>query len=100
AGYLELQEFLYSPAFHFSRVEKLAHDFLHPRKVLVEDRDHAAMAIGPYCVVHKLAVFQLCKYFVPTELASPEFLAVARGIVKHNLTDVPFVVGAPLREAV
>src|SRR5258708_24114153 len=90
-GNAEPQEFLHSPAFDPPRVAKLAHKFLHPRKVLVEDRDH-----GRYRVVHKLLVFRLRKCFVPTELASPELLAVARGIVKDDLTDIPFVVAAPL----
>src|SRR5262249_51199516 len=48
----EPQEFLHSPAFDPPRLEKLAHKFLHPRKIQVEDQDH-----GPYRVVHKLPVF-------------------------------------------
>ena len=43
---------------------------------------------------------RLCKCFVPTALASPEFLTVARGIVKDNPTDIPFVVAALLCVAV
>ena len=69
-------EFLHAPTFDPPGVEELAHEFLHPRKVPIEDRDHATIAIGPYCVVHKLPVFRLCKCFVPTELAVPEILAV------------------------
>src|SRR5260370_36265359 len=75
-GSAEPQEFFHSPAFDPSRVEKLAHKLLHPQKVLVEDRDHR-----PYRVAHKLLVFRLCKCFVPTELASPEILPVARGVM-------------------
>src|SRR5882672_5642058 len=90
-GNAKPQEFFHSPALDPSRVEKLARKLLHPQKVLVEDRDH-----GLYRVVPKLRVFRLCKFFVLTELASPEVLTVVRGVVKDNLTDIPFIVGVLL----
>jgi hypothetical protein len=70
------------------------------RKVLIEDRNHAAKAVGPYRVIHKFPVFRIRKCFFRTQLASPEVLTVVSGIVKQNAIDIPLVVAVLLRAAV
>ena len=92
----EPQELFHSPAVDPPRCAEFAHECLHPRKVLVEDRDEAPKAVGPDRVVHELPVFRLCEYFAATELAFPKVLTVTRRIVKENLTNIPFVVAALL----
>jgi len=90
------KEFLNSSAFDSPRFAKFTYKLPHSRKVLVEDWDHAALAIGPYCMVHKFSVFRLCKSFVITELAPPEIFTVVRSVVKDNPIDISFVVRTPL----
>jgi hypothetical protein len=90
----DLQQCLYSLAFDPSCNQKLTHEFPHSRKVLVEDRDHAAAAIGPNCVVHELPLFCLGNCVVGTELAPQEGFTVMGAVVKNNPIDISIVVGA------
>ena len=81
-GNADPQEFLHSRAVDPPCDKKFAHDGLHPREILIEERGHTLYRIG-----HDLLLFLLREIIVLSNRAPEEFLLISPSIAKDKLAN-------------